>query len=412
MIKTGFVLLCIFGKHENQMLIIMDRSLRTGTIWDAYFQENNRGKDGINGVIKDLRRKKMQISCSHICIMLGNRELPTFTDPVRDTKNIILQIQRKHPRSRFYVAGILPRVDQEALLTPTIMDLNKSFAGMCHILSKWEKIDVQFVSLYKLFLERAKFAAPYTKEIQFHTQVVKPPSTYFLEDGQELNMQARLKAVKYLLTVSGIKPDTYKWAGIPLVVEQQVQKQEDVLSILQSRGRDEFEWAEEDEEGEIVEMRSMMVLDEVGATTEEEADSEKEEIQNLEVTVKWEGYLEALEVRERKIQEWAHRVADGVDFVPSGQKHKKRRGGDVVILAEETDDEEKGGTIRVVESSQKSSLMSMDMVLESVVSESSEEVMKRVVGPPQGGELLRIPESSESEEDDLGEDTVVQVPFE
>lgn len=103
--------------------------------------------------------------------------------------------------------------------------MNKSFASMCKIANKYEDINTKFVSVCKLFLEQARFTAPFTKEIEFYMRIVPPYSTYFLEDRRELNEQGRLKAVKYLLTVSGIKPECYKWAGIPMVIKTKIQQQ-------------------------------------------------------------------------------------------------------------------------------------------------------------------------------------------
>lgn len=310
-------------------MVITDRSLKTGTFWDETFDQVHKPRASVIDVVRELTREKIQVKHDHVVLILGNVHMPPMLhDPIRGMKNTIFLIKKQRPTAMVYISGILPRADDETSLTAPIMEINKSLASMCRSTRRFQKIDVKWIPLYNLFLERARYEEPFSEDSRFHTRIARPHSKYFMEDGKDLNGIARLKALKYILTVTGIKPGLSDWEGIP-VVKETVQDKDVLLSIFQCRGKHEKEWEEEDDIEKFLRSQDVCVVDEVGPSTDDESDAEPRfgrDDCNLKVRVDCDDDDQELTEREEQDQPWMEMLVSNLgDNIPPPRKKRSSK---------------------------------------------------------------------------------------
>lgn len=289
-----------------------------------------------------------------------------------------------------YVGGILPRVDDESFLTPVIVEINKSLASMCKILHNIQKIDVKWLSLYKLFLERAMYESPVCEDTRYHTRVRTPHDTFFMPDGRDLTEQGRLQILKYVLSETGIKPGCSSWTGMPLVTRG-VQEKEEFLEIIKCRGKKEKEWEEEDEIERFLRAEDMVVVDEIGPTSAEESEEDGDAGTrcNLTIHVDWDEAEREKTPSEISEQPWVNMLVDRISGTSSSGSESSEQ------------------KQRLKKRPRKNTSSGESREGERLVSETDNgEVEARML---RREEVPRDAVVAETESDDLGEGTVVAV---
>lgn len=376
-------------------MIITDRSLQTGTEWDEYFHQSSHTTSSVIDVVRIMSKGKIDIRHDHVVLMLGNHHMPPILhDPVRGIKNLIYLVKSQRPTATVYVCGVLPRADDESFLTPPIVEINKSLSSMTNIVKKMEKVDVKWVALYKLFLERVRYEVPISEDSRFHTRVARPYDTYFREDGKDLNEHGRLKVVKFLLALTGIKPGCSDWKGIPQI-DENVQDQKILINIMQCRGKSTKEWEDEDEVERILRQEDMMVVDEIGASTDDDSGDENQKLgerKNLTIHIDWSDYQDDMSEKEKAENPWFRELA--CQIIQENPKSRKKH------LSCFTSSDE---SVEVSPQAIQQNVLAEDTDSDDIKLKPEE---KRVVR-----ELVRTVHDTveETDIDDLGEDTIVDV---
>lgn len=372
--------------NRRPLLFITDRSFKTGTEWDGEFDQIYRATASVTDVVREYNRGRFAVSHDHLVIVLGNYHIPpVFHDPVRGIRTLAQLVASHDPLVHIYVGGLLPRADDETFLTPLVVEINKSIASMCRLTKMHTGIKLKWIGLSRLLLEKVCYESPISEDTKYHTRIVQPYSTYFKEDGLELNNDGRLKIVKFVLSMAGIKPDASTWSEIP-TVPAGVQRHEDLLRLIQCRGKFTKEWEEEDEIEVLLREKDLVIVDECGPSSDDEELSDKK---NLKIHLDWSEYGQDFTDRDREEQDWVSTVVNSIHITPP---RKKGLGRLLISSSVTTSAPETSSSVMGPEAGGREIEGSVDP---SVISESSQE----------GGS----PENSEEESDDLGEHTVVPV---
>lgn len=154
-----------------------------------------------------------------IVLSVGNNQLP-----LKKGENLGTQLQRMIPEIRKFkplaeivVLGMIPRGDNEQYLAPMFMVINEQLSKACKFMARRKGMEIRFVPIHKLFLERFKFKDPSSGNAMQKLRLIRPLTTYFRQDLNFLN-QAGLNLLReFLLDSLQITHNTCTWAGAKTV---------------------------------------------------------------------------------------------------------------------------------------------------------------------------------------------------
>ena len=173
-------------------------------------------------MVDDMEKGKFNIHGDGVVFLIGNTE--NKNSPVVLTAipyhALIRKCLQKYPDIHVYLAGAMPRLQDEEETLQCVKHENQCMAKSAKDLKKRWKLLVTFIGVYNIFLEHFNFYNEKLHGRSSRTRVTGPVPQYFvsIKDGT-LNKKGADKLYNYILQCTG-KPFTGPaWEKIPVVYE-------------------------------------------------------------------------------------------------------------------------------------------------------------------------------------------------
>lgn len=187
---------------------------------------------------RDFKSAKIKVHNDIVCLVMGNNQIPMKEGENIGTqlKRLVPQIRKYRPLVKIFVSGLIPRGDHELELTPMVKAANGQLARACNDLRRFQGVDIAFIAIHKIFLERVKFKDPTTGKWCQQTRLLRPLDKYFRQGYRYLNEVGVAYLRSYLLSKMQVRNMVYPWTGIPkrtLMQNKEMGEEED-----EGRGKD------------------------------------------------------------------------------------------------------------------------------------------------------------------------------